>query len=103
MSDATGYTIFSLPTLANPDCIDDVNELRRELHRANQELMWRTAAFAEFQAKFRDVYDSASALAFLARAYRDGRRDYVNRMLLKLAAAMDEDQTAAPGETARMH
>jgi len=34
-----GFTIYQLPTIANPEAFDSIADLRRELHRTNRELM----------------------------------------------------------------
>lgn len=36
---ARGFTVYQMPTLANPEAIDSVVELRQHLHRINNELI----------------------------------------------------------------
>lgn len=94
-----GYTTFSLPTLSNPDAIDNVDELRRELHLANHKLLSLSVQHATLAERAQTAFDSEAVLMQLAAARLSGHTHAVLSALDKLAACAQIE--AAP--EARMH
>lgn len=72
--------ITACPTLTNPDAIDSVDELRRELHAANEKILELTLELHEMKG----VLDSMGrTLTSIAVPYMQGKPD-------ELIAALDE-------------
>lgn len=74
----SGPTITMGPTLADPDAIDNVAELRQELHRANDNLLQLTDQLHELRYVLQGVSGSLARVVF---AHMQGEHDNVKREL----------------------
>lgn len=79
----SGPTITMCPTLANPDAINDVAELRQELHRANDNLLRLTGQLHEERYVLQSV---SEALSRVVLAHMQGQHDIVKRELDAIVA-----------------
>lgn len=79
----SGPIITMGPTLANPDAIDNVAELRQELRRANDSLLQLTGQLHEERYVLQSV---SEALASVVMAHMQGQHDVVKRALDAIVA-----------------
>lgn len=75
--------ITMCPTMANPDAITDVAELRQELHRANENVLRLTDELHELKYVLQSVSES---LATVVLAHMQGQHDFVKRELDAIVA-----------------
>lgn len=76
-------TITLCPTLANPEAIGNVEELRQELHRANAKLLQLTDQLHEEQHVLQSVSETLSRVVF---AHMRAKHDDVRSLLDKIVA-----------------
>ncbi|MEW6309902.1 MAG: hypothetical protein AB1532_03110 [Pseudomonadota bacterium] len=76
-------TVTICPTLANPEAFDNVEELRQELHRANDSLLQLTDQLHEERYVVRRVSESLANVVF---AHMQGKHDDVKSLLDHLVA-----------------
>ena len=92
----SGTKIFVLPTLANPQALHSIEELRAALDQANDELM----RFGSMSAAVMERLDAADELFRIFRqlidAHREGRHDWVT-------AALDQWTAHADAMLAQVH
>ncbi len=75
--------ITACPTMANPDAFTDINELREELHRANDSILQLTDQLHEERYVVQHVTKSLANVVF---AHMEGKHDDVKAMLDHLVA-----------------
>lgn len=77
-------TIALCPTLANPEAIGNVEELRRELHRANANLLQLTDQLHEERHVLQSVSETLSRVVFThMRAKHDDVRSLLDNIVAK--------------------
>ncbi len=76
-------TVTMCPTLANPEAFDNVEELRRELHRANDNVLRLTDQLHEERYVLQSVSES---LAGVVLCHIAGEQDAVKRKLDEIVA-----------------
>ncbi|MEW5892422.1 MAG: hypothetical protein AB1697_04710 [Pseudomonadota bacterium] len=79
----SGPTITICPTMANPEAFDNVEELRRELHRANDNLLQVTDQLHETRYVLQSVSESLARVVF---AHMQAKPDDVKSLLDNLVA-----------------
>ena len=79
----SGPTITMCPTMANPEAFDNVEELRRELHRANDSVLQLTDQLHETRYVLQGVSESLARVVF---AHMQGKHDDVKSLLDNLVA-----------------
>ena len=79
----SGPTITMCPTMANPEAFDNVEELRRELHRANDSVLQLTEQLHETRYVLQGVSESLARVVF---AHMQAKHDDVKSLLDNLVA-----------------
>ena len=75
--------ITACPTMANPEAFDNVEELRQELHRANDSIL----QLADQNHELKYVLQGVShTLARVVAAHIEGNHDFVKRELDDIVA-----------------
>lgn len=85
--------ITPCPTLANPEEIHDVEQLRQELHRVNIHLMETTDELNEAQATLHAV---ASRLSRLVVGHMNGKHEFVHDELDEIVARYIKPNLTGP-------
>ena len=80
----SGPTITMCPALANPESFDNVDDLRKELHRANENVLQLTDQLHEERYVVMRVSESLSRVVW---AHMQGKHDDVKTLLDHLVAA----------------
>lgn len=80
----SGPTITRCPTLANPEAFDNVDDLRKELQRANENVLQLTDQLHEERYVVMRVSESLSRVVW---AHMQGKHDDVKTLLDHLVAA----------------
>lgn len=76
-------TVTMCPTLANPEAFDNVEELRRELHRANDNVLQLTDQLHETRYVLQGVSEILARVVF---AHMQAKHDDVKSLLDNLVA-----------------
>ena len=79
----SGPTITRCPTMANPEAFDNVEELRQELHRANDSVLQLTDQLHETRYVLQGVSESLARVVF---AHMQAKHDDVKSLLDNLVA-----------------
>ena len=79
----SGPTITMCPTMANPEAFDNVEELRQELHRANDSVLQLTEQLHETRYVLQGVSESLARVVF---AHMQAKHDDVKSLLDNLVA-----------------
>ena len=79
----SGPTITMCPTMANPEAFDNVEELRQELHRANDSVLQLTDQLHETRYVLQGVSESLARVVF---AHMQAKHDDVKSLLDNLVA-----------------
>ena len=79
----SGPTITMCPALANPESFDNVDDLRKELHRANENVLQLTDQLHEERYVVMRVSESLSRVVW---AHMQGKHDDVKTLLDHLVA-----------------
>ena len=79
----SGPTITRCPTMANPEAFDNVEELRQELHRANDSVLQLTDQLHETRYVLQGVSESLARVVF---AHMQAKHDDVRSLLDNLVA-----------------
>ena len=79
----SGPTITMCPTMANPEAFDNVEELRQELHRANDSVLQLTDQLHETRYVLQGVSESLARVVF---AHMQAKHDDVRSLLDNLVA-----------------
>ena len=79
----SGPTITMCPTMANPEAFDNVEELRQELHRANDSVLQLTDQLHETRYVLQGVSASLARVVF---AHMQAKHDDVKSLLDNLVA-----------------
>ena len=76
-------TVTMCPTLANPEAFDNVEELRRELHRANDNVLQLTDQLHETRYVLQGVSERLARVVF---AHMQAKHDDVKSLLDEIVA-----------------
>ena len=79
----SGPTITMCPTMTNPEAFDNVEELRQELHRANDSVLQLTDQLHETRYVLQGVSESLARVVF---AHMQAKHDDVRSLLDNLVA-----------------
>lgn len=82
---SSSYEVVGGFSMTNPYAIDDVDELRRELDRANQQLMTQMAEIASARRTAHMIHYLNSRLLRLVEAHLSGDASRLTRELSDLA------------------
>lgn len=87
-------TITAMPTMANPEALTTVKELREELHRANENLFKMADRLHSLTCVTQDI---SEVLANILVAHMAGKADAVKDLLDKIAARHVKVVPPTPG------
>ena len=87
-------TITAMPTMANPEALTTVKELREELHRANENLLKLTDQLHSLSCVTQDI---SEVLANILIAHMAGKTEAVKELLDKIAARHVKVVPPTPG------